>query len=408
MATDEKNTAPAKPRNNYKNIVYLGLVSFFSGLSQEMLTPILPLFLTASLGFNKEFVGLVSGLVVSVSSFFKIFSGYVSDKLQKRKWIIFAGYFLSAAARPLLGAFNAGAQIIGLRLTDAVGKGVKDSPRDALVAESSPAGKTGRSFGLHRMLDTLGSVAGPFIVFFLLWFLANDPEKYKKIFFLTAIPGLIALLVIVIFVRETPKLQTARVAPDFQKSPPKLGKNFYFLLFAIVIFSLGNSTDAFLLLRAQNLGLSVLAIPIVYALFYLFYALLSYPIGALSDKVGKRPMIIFGWFIYVIVYLGFALASRGWQVWPLFILYGLFYAATEGSGRALTADIINPAHHGLAFGLYNAAIAVTALPASVFVGYLWDKYSPAAAFHLGWITAAAALVLFGVHFFVSKKELKSS
>ena len=396
---------PPPPKNNYKkNIIYLGLVSFFSGLSQEMISPILPIFLTSSLGFNKEFVGLVSGLVVSVSSFFKIISGYISDKLRQRKWVIFTGYLLSAIARPLLGILNVGAHVIGLRFTDAVGKGVKDAPRDALVAESSPVKKTGRSFGLHRMLDTLGSVAGPLVVFVLLWLLANDVQKYKKIFLLTAIPGFIALLIIIFFVREVPKQKIIPKVTIDKQSIFGLGKNFYFLLFAILIFSLGNSTDAFLLLRAQNLGLSIIAIPIVYALFYLFYALLSYPLGILSDKTGKRPMIMFGWLVYIIVYLGFALANRGWQIWPLFIFYGLFYAATEGSGRALTADIVNPAHHGLAFGLYNAAIAITALPAGIFAGYLWEKYSPSATFHFGWITAVIAAIILGINFLTSRKK----
>lgn len=384
-----------------KNVFWLGLVSFWSGLSQEMITPILPLYLTGALGFNREFVGFISGLVISVSGIFKILSGYISDKLGHRKWAVFAGYFLSVVARPLIGIVNLGGHIAGLRFTDAVGKGVKDAPRDALVAESAQAKKTGRAFGLHRMLDTLGSVAGPMAVFLLLSLFGANTTGYKKIFFLTAIPGAIALLIIIFLVREAPIIKKQ---PATKQSIAGLPKNFYFLLFVIIIFSLGNSTDAFLLLRAQNLGLGILSIPIVYALFYLFYALLSYPVGILSDKIGKKKMIIAGWGFYALTYAGFALATAAWQVWPLFLLYGVFYAATEGSGRALTADIVEPARHGLAFGLYNTAIAVTALPASVFAGWLWDSYSPAAAFHFGWIMSVAAIILFG---FFSIKNLKS-
>lgn len=391
------STLEQKPpqKGSTRNIVSLGFVSFFSGMSQEMITPILPIYLTGILGLSKEFVGFVSGLVVSVSSIFKILSGYISDKLGKRKWVIFSGYFLSAISRPLLGVLNIGAHVIGLRFADAVGKGVKDAPRDALVAESA-AKRTGRAFGLHRMLDTLGSVVGPLVVFGLLSIFPPTAAGYSKIFLLTAIPGAIALFIIIFFVREMQKPKPV-AAPAVAAPISGLGKDFYFLLLVIVVFSLGNSTDAFLLLRAQNLGLSIVAIPVIYAFFYLFYALLSYPIGILSDRVGKRPMIIFGWAAYALTYFGFAYASRAWQAWPLFILYGIFYAATEGSGRALTAEIVPRERHGLAFGLYNTAIAVTALPASVVAGWLWDKYSPAAAFNFGWITAVAAILLFGLY-----------
>lgn len=391
-------------KNGYqKNIVALGLVSFWSGLSQDMINSIFPIFLT-SLGFTKEFIGFLSGLVTSVSSIFKILAGYISDKLRHRKWIVFIGYALSVATRPLLGIFSAGASIIGLRFADAVGKGTKDAPRDALVAESSPVAKTGRSFGLHRMLDTFGSVAGPLVVVLLLKLFGENIVSYKKIFLLTAIPGAIALFIIAFFVRETARLKKEGETVTVKSSLAGIGGNFYFLLFVIVIFSLGNSTDAFILLRAQNLGLSIIAIPLVYAAFYFFYAILSYPIGILSDRIGKKTMIVAGWGIYGLSYLGFALANRAWQVWPLFIFYGLFYAATEGSGRALTADIVKPAYHGLAFGLYNTAIAITALPASIFAGYLWDRYSPAAAFYLGSITALAAIVLFGIYSLIKNRK----
>jgi len=393
-------------KNGYqKNIVFLGLVSFWSGLSQDMINSIFPIFL-GSLGFTKEFIGFLSGLVTSVSSIFKILAGYISDKLRHRKWIVFIGYAFSVITRPFLGVWSSRAQIIGLRFTDAAGKGVKDAPRDALVAESSSAKKTGRSFGLHRMLDTFGSVAGPLVVVLLLKIFGESIASYKKIFLLTAVPGAIALFILAFFVRETVKLKSTAEPISLKKSLTGISGDFYFLLFVIIIFSLGNSTDAFLLLRAQNLGLSIIAIPLVYAAFYFFYAILSYPIGILSDRIGKKTMIIAGWGVYGLTYLGFAFANRAWQVWPLFIFYGLFYAATEGSGRALTADIVKPAYHGLAFGLYNTAIAVTALPASIFAGYLWDRYSPAAAFDLGWITAVLAIIIFGVYSVVRNKKLR--
>ena len=385
------------------NIVSLGFVSFFSGLGQDMINSVFPIFLS-SLGFNKEFVGLVNGLVVSVSSLFKILAGYLSDKFRHRKWIIFIGYAFSAAARPLLAFFSSGGAIIGLRFSDAVGKGVKDAPRDSLVAESALVHKTGRAFGLHRLLDTMGSVFGPLLAAGMLLLFGSNLASYRRIFLLTAIPGLIALLIIVFFVHEAAKLKTESPAAKIKVSIFSLPKDFYFLLLAITIFSLGNSTDAFLLLRAQNLGLSLAIIPIVYAAYYFVYALLSYPIGILSDKIGKKKIIITGWIFYALTYFGFAAATRAWQVWPLFILYGIFFAATEGSGRALTADVVKPEHHGFAFGLYNTAIALAALPASIFAGYLWDKYSPAAAFNFGVLMSILAIIIFVIYSWRQSKK----
>jgi MFS family permease len=397
-----------KEKKVQNNIVALGFVSFFSGLGQDMISSVFPMFLS-SLGFSKEFIGFINGLVISVSSLFKILAGYISDKLRHRKWIIFIGYAFSGIARPLLAFFGTGAAIIGLRFTDAVGKGVKDAPRDALVAESAPAKKSGRAFGLHRLLDTMGSVVGPLLAAFLLLTFGSSLASYKKIFLLTAITGIIALLIIVFFVHEAVKLRQSPLARDSagaKSSIFSLNKDFYLLLLAITIFSLGNSTDAFLLLRAQNLGLSLVAIPAVYAVFYFFYAILSYPIGILSDKIGKRIMIVVGWGFYAIAYFGFAAATQAWQVWPLFILYGVFYAATEGSGRALTADVVKPEHHGLAFGLYNTAIALAALPASIFAGWLWDHYSPAAAFNFGAAMSILAIIIFAIFSLRFNKRLQ--
>lgn len=399
----------ARIENKIKNnIVSLGFVSFFSGLGQDMISSVFPIFLN-SLGFSKEFIGLINGLVVSVSSLFKILAGYISDKLRHRKWVIFIGYLFSGISRPLLALVGSGFAIGGLRFADAVGKGVKDAPRDALVAESAQAHKSGRAFGLHRLLDTMGSVVGPLLAVFLLSIYGSNLADYRKIFLISAIPGLIALLIIVFLVHEAAKLKKVSAVTKAKVTPLDLNKDFYFLLLAITIFSLGNSTDAFLLLRAQNLGLALIAIPAVYATFYFFYAILSYPIGILSDKVGKRIMIVIGWGFYALAYFGFAAATHAWQVWPLFILYGIFYAATEGSGRALTADIVKPEHHGVAFGLYNTAIAVAALPASVFAGWLWDHYSPSAAFYFGGAMSVLAIIIFSAFSYrkIGRKMIKN-
>jgi MFS family permease len=396
------------------NIVSLGFVSFFSGIGQDMINSVFPIFLS-SLGFNKEFVGFVNGLVTSVSSLLQVLAGYLSDKLRHRKWIVFIGYVLSGLARPLLAFFGTAAPVIGLRFADAIGKGTKQAPADSLVAESSPIDKTGRSFGLQRLLDTMGSVVGPLLAALMLFIFGSSLDGYRKIFLLAAIPGFAALIIIIFFVHEAAKLRQSRVLGTagakseaiIKTSIFSLPKDFYFLLLAIMIFSLGNSTDAFLILRAQNLGLSLAIIPIVYAAYYLVYALLSYPIGILSDKFGKKIMIVGGWVFYALTYFGFAAATRAWQVWPLFILYGIFYAFTDGSGRALTADVVPAEHHGLAFGLYNTAIAIIAMPASIFAGWLWDKYSPAAAFNFGAWMSILAIIIF-VFFWQIKKVKKIS
>ena len=386
------------------NIVSLGFVSFFSGLGQDMINSVFPIFLSA-LGFNKEFVGLVNGLVVSVSSLFKILAGWLSDKFRHRKWFVFAGYVFSGVARPFLALAGTAAPIIGLRVSDAIGKGTKEAPADSLVAESALVHKTGRAFGLQRLLDTMGSVVGPLLAAAVLLFFGSSLASCRKIFLLSAIPGFIALLIIIFFVREAAKLKIDKSVTEIKTSIFALPKDFYFLLLAITIFSLGNSTDAFLLLRAQNLGFRLALIPIVYAAYYLVYALLSYPIGILSDKIGKKKIIVAGWGFYALAYFGFAAATQAWQVWPLFILYGIFYAATDGSGRALTADTVKPEHHGFAFGLYNTAIALAALPASIFAGWLWDKYSPAAAFNFGALMSILAIVIFVFYSWLKSRKL---
>jgi MFS family permease len=388
------------------NIVSLGFVSFFSGIGQDMINSVFPIFLS-SLGFNKEFIGFVNGLVSSVSSLLQVLAGYLSDKLRQRKWIVFIGYVFSGLARPLLAFFGTAAPVIGLRFADAVGKGAKQAPADSLVAESSPVNKTGRSFGLQRLLDTMGSVIGPLLAALMLFIFGSSLAGYRKIFLLAAIPGFAALIIIIFFVHEAAKLKIDKSEAIIKTSIFSLPKDFYFLLLAIMIFSLGNSTDAFLILRAQNLGLSLAIIPIVYAAYYLVYALLSYPIGILSDKFGKKIMIVGGWAFYALTYFGFAAATSAWQVWPLFILYGIFYAFTDGSGRALTADVVPAEHHGLAFGLYNTAIAIIAMPASIFAGWLWDKYSPAAAFNFGAWMSILAIIIF-VFFWQIKKVKKIS
>lgn len=373
------------------NVFALGWVSFFGGLSQDMILPILPLFLASVLGLNKEFIGLIEGVVTTSVSVLKILAGYASDRWGNRKQLVMVGYLFSALSRPALSLVGAGWQVLGLRFGDGVGKGVKDAPRDALIAGSSQLGKMGLSFGYHRMLDTFGSVLGPLITFGLLILLssADQGQAYRLVFLLAGVPAFLAVVIVARFVHE----RSSADKPWSGISLSALRGHFAIFLGIMLVFTLGNSSDAFLILRAQNVGVSVLAVPVVYALFNLFYAALSVPAGSLSDRLGRRKVIAVGWLIYAAVYLGFGLADSAWQIWPLYALYGLYYATTEGVTKAMVADLVAPAQRGTAYGLFNASIGLMALPSSVIAGLLWDRVSPSAPFLFGAGMATLAVVL---------------
>lgn len=382
-----------KEKKSLGNVFYIGLLSFFGGISQDMFVPILPLYLANVLGFDKAFIGVSEGLVTSGVAIFRLVAGFLSDRFGKKKPIVFAGYFFSMVARPLLAFTALGGAVLGLRFLDGIGKGVKDSPKDALIADSTQAGNRGKGFGIARALDTLGSVAGPLILFGLLYLFAGNPRQYQIILILTAVPLLVTLGILVFKVREsTTPAKEIPASTSFS-----LPKRFYLFLGIVLLFSLGNSSDAFLILRSQNLGVTLLAIPLVYALFNLVYASASIPLGSLSDRVGREKIIMLGWLAYALSYFGFALAGAAWQAWLLFAFYGLYYATTEGVAKAFIADMVGSERRGRAYGIYNTAIGLVALPASFIAGELWDKVSPAAPFYFGGafaLAASLALVLF--------------
>jgi len=318
----------------------------------------------------------------------KIGAGYLSDALGLRKAIVFVGYAFSALARFSLGFVGSGAAVFGLRLTDGVGKGLKDAPRDALVAGSAGSRKLGFAFGVQRALDTLGSVVGPLIAYALLRAWVNHPNKYREVFLLAGLVAMVPLVIIGLFVRER---RTA-----VKKQPISLAVlrgPFAAFLGVMLLFTLGNSSDAFLILRAQNVGVSTTIIPVIYALFNLVSAAAAVPAGQLADRIGRRRAITYGWAIYALTYLGFALARQPWMIWGLYAFYGLYYAFTEGAGKALVAELVKDESRGAAYGLYNASIGVMALPASVIAGALWTSVSPAATFAFGAAMAFLAFVL---------------
>lgn len=383
-----RRTRFMKSKKQANNVRTLGWVAFFGGFGQDMIQPILPVFYSSVLGLNKEMIGLIEGSLTTIVSIFKILSGVLSDKLRKRKSIVFIGYTLSAISRFLFGFVFAGWQAFTLRLIDGIGKGTKDAPRDALVAQSAKEGKMGFSFGYQRTLDTLGSVAGPLATAALLLLIAKGAMRYRIIFYIGGFISAITLLLILFFVHEKPE------ADSKEKSKFNLGLlkgKFLFFLIIMLVFTLGNSSDSYLILRAQNVGVSVIAIPVVYALFNFFYALLATPAGILSDKIGRVRVMQAGWLIYALSYFGFSIARHPWQIWLIYIFYGMYYATTEGIAKALVARIVPSNQRGTAYGFFNASLGLMTWPANLIAGYLWDTVSPAATFYFGALCAVIAL-----------------
>lgn len=382
-----------------RNSFYIGLISFFGGISQDIFVPMLPLYLSNVLGLPKSFIGITEGVVTASASIFKVVAGFLTDKFGKRKPIIFAGYFFSFVARPLLALTVTPFGVLFLRFMDGVGKGIKDSPKDALIADSAKMETRGREYGVVRALDTLGSVIGPLLLFALLYLLQDNGLKYHYIFFITAIPLFFTLSILSFFVKETGGVKN--IASNITKID--LPKKFYVFLGIVLLFSLGNSSDAFLILRTQNLGVGLLTIPLVYALFNFVYASASIPLGSLSDRIGRKKVILIGWICFALSYFGFAIASKSIHAWLLFAFYGIYYATTEGVVKAMIADIAPPDGRGRAFGIYNTAVGLITLPASFIAGFLWDSVSPSAPFIFGGIITTIAIVLLVILIRDSKK-----
>lgn len=381
------NNASAEEKSLGRNVVALGWVAFFGGLAQDMIQPILPVFYTSVLGLSKEFIGLIEGLLTTIVSLMKIGAGYLSDALGVRKAIVFVGYAFSAVARFLLGFAGSGAAVLGLRSTDGVGKGLKDAPRDALVAGSAGHRKLGFAFGVQRTLDTLGSAVGPLISYGLLRLWVEHTNKYREVFLVAGVVAALPLLIIGLWVKERKQpVNKQAISLKVLRGP------FVGFLAVMLVFTLGNSSDAFLILRANDVGVASETIPLVIAAFNLVSALAAIPAGKLSDRIGRRKAISIGWAIYAITYLGFALMKAAWLAWGFYILYGLYYAFTEGVGKAMVAELVPETNRGAAYGLYNASIGVMALPASLIAGVLWNRVSSAAPFAFGALMAFIAFV----------------
>lgn len=370
-----------------KNVWTLGWASLLTDISTEIIYPVLPLFLTTVLGVSKEFVGLVEGIAESTASLVKVISGWWSDRVSNRKWLVVLGYGLSAATRPVIALAGAGWHVLGARFTDRIGKGIRTSPRDALLADSISPDRRGAAFGLHRAMDNTGAVVGPLIAWAVLaWITGN----YRVIFWIATVPTALAVLVLATGLRDTPSASPKKAVSTAPFVPHR---GFILYLGILLLFTLGNSSDAFLILRANDIGVPVWHVPLLWGLLNAVKVVCGLPAGILSDRLGRKRLIVGGWVLYAAVYGGFAFSVAVWQIWLLFAVYGIFYGLTEAAERALVADFYPPEQRGRAYGFYNGAVGIGALPASLLMGWLWQHVGVMTAFLTGASLAAAAAIL---------------
>ncbi len=401
------------------NVLWLSVVSFLNDTASEMIYPLLPAFVLQMLGAGPAFLGLIEGVADATASLVKLGGGWLSDRLGRRKALAVWGYGLAVVARPFMALAAAAWHVLVIRFADRVGKGIRTAPRDALLAESVPAGRLGAAFGLHRAADHAGAVLGPLLASALLLALPSD---LRLVFALAAIPGLVAVAVLAARVRDVPIPEATppssgspastsargRGAPAGAGAVPpgdppasasafdRLGGPFLRLMGVLVVFTLGNASDAFLLLRAQDLGVALVLVPVLWAAFHVSKMAWSVPGGLLADRAGPRRAILAGWLFYAATYAGFAVASREWEIWALFLVYGLFYGLTEAPEKALVAGLAPADIRGLGFGVYHASIGIAALPASLLFGFLWQRFGAETAFLAGAGLALLAALLLGL------------
>ena len=364
----------------------LGFVSLLTDASSEMIYPLLPAFLTGPLRAGPAFLGIVEGLAEAVAAALKIASGRLSDRLNHRKPLVVAGYSLSSVVRPTVALATAPVHVLAIRVLDRMGKGVRGAPRDALVAEVSPPADRGRAFGFQRAMDHVGALLGPLLATAVL---LVAPGDLRLVFGLAAVPAALAVATLVLGVREEPRAAAFPLAPVVARAAP-LEPGLLRYLVVLALFTLGNSTDAFLLLRAQEAGVALALVPALWSLHHLVKAGTSTWGGSLSDRIGRRRTILLGWGVYALAYAGFAMAASALAVTALFVFYGLFHAFTEGAERALVADLAGEAARGRAFGLFHAVTGAALLPASLLTGFLWQRFGAPTALGTGAALAAVA------------------
>ncbi len=392
-------------RRLHRNIWVTTITSFLTDISSEMLINLLPLFLANVLGVRTAVIGLIEGIAETTASLVKVVSGNLSDRLGRRKALAVLGYGISTVAKPFLYFAHTWGWVLGVRFADRVGKGVRTAPRDALIAGSIDRHNRGRAFGLHRAGDTAGAFTGLAIAAAIVWRVQRGAAQlslptFRLVVLASVIPAVLAVLVLALGAQEVDVPPNHQATQSLRLQWRGLDRRFRLFLIVVVIFTLGNSADAFIILRGQERGLSVIAVMGMLLTFNAVYSALSSPLGTLSDRVGRTRLMVGGWLAYGLIYLGFAAARTGGQVWLLFGLYGLYYAATEGTAKALVADLVPQEQRGTAYGLYHAAVGLSALPASLIAGLLWQGvgawhgFGPAAPFLFGALLALLATALF--------------
>ncbi|MCF8267720.1 MAG: MFS transporter [Ignavibacteriales bacterium] len=424
-----------------RNVIALGIVSLFTDISTEMIYPLLPLFIS-TLGSGAVMLGIIEGLAETTASMLKLASGVISDKVGKRKFLVVAGYAISSIIRPFTGIVSAAWQIVLIRTTDRIGKGIRTSPRDALIASSVDESIRGKAYGFHRSMDHLGATLGPLVsilivTILIFWFdLIDISSLLRTVFIISLLPGLLAVLTLIFFVQD--KTDGIKKGGSFSLSYKNFDANFWRYLLSITIFTLGNSSDAFMLFRIQEsfqqsgvllsivsgipliesmmqkLGdtgtqtgfLSILFLPFIWSFFHIVKVIFSTPFGALSDRIGRKKVINIGWGIYVFVYIGFAfldILPGSMQIlgsFILFTIYAMYYAFTEGAEKAFVADIVSPELRGSAFGLYNFSIGIAALPASIIFGFVYYELGGTTAFGIG--AGIAVIAMIALNFLVKE------
>jgi MFS family permease len=386
-----------------RNVWVMSATSLLNDISSEMLLNLIPFFLANILGVRTAVIGLIEGIAETTASLLKIHFGALSDRFGKRKPFAVIGYVLSAITKPLLYFASAWGWVLAVRVADRIGKGVRTAPRDALIADSIDAGQRGLAFGLHRASDTLGAFLGLGIAALIVWRTQAQAslltlDTFRLVVLVSIVPAVLGVLVLAWGAVEV--TGTSKTTDTPRLSLREMNPRFRYFLFVLILFTLGNSSDAFILLRGQERGLSLLQVMGMSLTFNAIYTAFAAPLGAWSDRVGRRRLLLIGWLTYGLVYLGFAFSNTGWQVWSLFGLYGLYYAATEGAAKALVADLVPPEQRGTAYGFFNAATGIAVLPASFIAGLLWQGvgtwpgFGASAPFFFGALMALLAGLLF--------------
>lgn len=388
------------PEKLPKNIKAMGVVSFLNDLSSDMIFPFIPLFLTSVLHASLSFVGLVEGVADATASVLKIFSGRLSDTTRQRKPFVVLGYSLSALAKPLLSVATAPWHVLAVRFLDRVGKGTRDAPRDALISFSVRHASYGKAFGFHKAMDTMGAALGPLVAMILLPLLNNN---LRSLFLLSCVASFFAVLVIVLFVKEkhpSAPLQSGEGDPVRVRS---LGAPFFAFLCVALLFSLGKPSEAFLILRAKDVGIPLLLIPLLYFISNITFAMLAMPFGILGDRVGKRRVFLYGLLLLSLIYAGFSLTQDPQFMWMLFALFGVYSALSEGIGRAIVADLVAPAARGTAFGVFNGLTGIALLPGSLLFGFLAQRFGNTTAF----LSSSGIILASALFFMILRSRMKT-